>query len=177
MKQSARVTGESLDHKIGAIFDDESQAKSALESLRELEGLKQDQVFLVRPGDRHPGWELEPEDKGIWRTMLRSHLKLGLLGAALGLALYLVLMGLGVSFVAFNPVFSGAALIGVCTLFGLMWGGLVTLRPDHAPYIVAAQKALREGKFVVAVHAASQDQLRKTKTELAKLNAKTFSSL
>lgn len=177
MKQSANLTGETLDHKLGAIFDDEAQAKSAAENLRQLEGLNEQRVFLVRPGDPHPGWELEPEDKGIWRTLVRAHIKLGLVGFAVGLALYLILTGLGVSFVVFNPFASAAVLIALCTILGLMLGGLVTIRPDHAPYIVAAQEALREGKHVVAVHASSRDQLRAAKAELDKLNAKTFSSL
>lgn len=177
MKQSLDVTGESLDHKLGAIFEDEARAKSAADSLRGLEGLDEERVFVLRPGDKHPGWELEPEDKGIWRTLVRAHIKLGLVGFALGLALYIVLTGLGVSFVVFNPFASAAVLIALCTILGLMLGGLITIRPDHIPYIVTAQEALREGKYVVAVHASSHDQLRRAKAELDSLNAKTFSSL
>lgn len=176
MKQSADLTGESFEHKVGAIFDDDDQAKSAAESLRALDGLSGARILVVRPGDEHPGWELEPEDKGIWRTLIRSHIKLGLLGSAVGLALYLALTGLGVGFVVLNPVFAAAVLIGLCTLLGLMWGGLITLRPDHDFYITSAQEALREGKCLVVVHASSHDQMSTAKAELARLDVKTFSS-
>jgi hypothetical protein len=54
----------------------------------------------------------------------------------------------------------------VLTLFGLMLGGLVTIRPDQVPYIRVARDALRAGHAVVVVHARSESQLGEARSLL-----------
>ena len=88
MKASATINGEVFDHKLAAIFDNETSARKAAEVVGGTLDSKAAKVFLVGPNDAHQGWELEPEDRGIWRTMLKAHLWLGVVGAAMGLLLF-----------------------------------------------------------------------------------------
>lgn len=175
MTQS-RVSGEVIDHKLAAIFDTEDEAQKSADAVLEATSLEPDQVQIVRPGDTYAGWELEPEDRGIWRTLVRSHLWLGLVGAVVGLSVFLVLFGVGVGFVANNGVVAASVLTVFGAVFGLMAGGLVTLRPDHMPYIITAQSALRAGKIVVAIHASDHRQLDEATKELHRWHVKTVSS-
>ncbi len=176
MTPSSRVSGESIDHKLAAIFDNDSEAKKSVDAVLEAASLNPDQVKIVRPGDTHPGWELEPEDRGIWRTLLRSHLWLGLLGAVVGLVVFLLLFGVGVGFIVNNGLVAAVVLAALFAVLGLMAAGLVTLRPDHMAYIVTAQSALRAGKTVVAVHARDRAQLEAAKKELQRWSVKTVAS-
>ncbi|WP_027328265.1 hypothetical protein [Marinimicrobium agarilyticum] len=176
MTQSSTVTGEAIDHKLAAVFGTDAEAKKAAEAVLKVTSLEQDQVQIVRPGDTQAGWELEPEDRGIWRTLVRSHIWLGAVGAVIGLGAFLLLFSVGVGFVANNGFAAAAVLTALGAVFGLMAGGLVTLRPDHAPYLVTAQSALRRGKTVVAVHARNRAQLEAASKELQRWSGKTVSS-
>ncbi|WP_340676559.1 hypothetical protein [Paraglaciecola sp.] len=46
---------------------------------------------MVPPNDTHFAEKIEPDDKGIGRTLLRSHIIFGCLGLGLGLGLGLIL--------------------------------------------------------------------------------------
>ena len=177
MKIATSISGEHFDHKVAAIFQDEFSAKRAVDILRKTTSLQSQQIFVVSPNDTHPGWELEPEDRGIWHTMLRAHVWLGLVGAAAGLLLFLILFALGIAFVVANAITAAAIAIAFGAVFGMMFGGLVTLRPDHMPYVSVSQSALRKGKFIVAVHASSGDQLKEANDAFSTLQVKTVSSL
>lgn len=177
MKIATSITGEHFDHKIAAIFQDEFSAKRAVETLRKNTSLQNQQIFVVSPNDRHPGWELEPEDRGIWHTMLRAHAWLGLVGAGLGLVLFFILFALDIPFVVANAITTAALTTAFGAVFGMMFGGLVTLRPDHMPYVSVSQSALRKGKFIVAVHASTADQLKEANEAFRKLQVKTVSSM
>lgn len=173
----SKVSGEAIDHKLAAVFDNDADAQHSAEAVLEATSLDPDQVKVVRPGDTHPGWELEPEDRGIWRTLVRSHLWLGLLGALTGLAVFMVLFMIGVGFIVDNGLVAAAVLAALFAVLGLLLAGLVTLRPDHMPYIVTAQSALRAGKTVVAVHARDRNQLKEARKELQGRFGKTVSSV
>jgi hypothetical protein len=171
------LTGEKYDHKIAAIFGVKETAQQAADTLRQQTSVHDHQVFVVTPNDTHPGWELEPEDRGIWRTLVRAHVWLGLAGLVVGLVVFLVLFGLNIRFVVENAVTSALIAIGFGGIFGMMFGGLVTLRPDHMPYVSIAQSALRKGKFIVAVHAESSDQLQEAQTVLKTFDAEIIRTL
>lgn len=171
------ITGETFDHKISAVFDKESEAIDAVEKIRQHTDLRDAQIFLINPRDRRAGKRLEPEDKGIWRTLLRAHLWLGIAGAAVGLLLYVLLMAIGIPFIRANPTPSAIILLAFGIIGGMMLGGLVTIRPDHDPYLISARKALREGKYVVAVHAASLEQQQQAKKILDDRSEDTTRSL
>lgn len=171
------ITGETFDHKVAAIFADEASAKHAADVVRGATSVSDTQIFVVGPTDSHPGWELEPEDRGIWRTFVRSHLWIGLAGAVAGFLVFILLFLLGIGFVVASPLASVLIATGFGGIFGMMFAGLITLRPDHMPYISIAQSALRKGKYVLAVHARSAEQLQEAKAVLEKLDVKTIGTL
>ena len=87
MSSLSHVTGEVSDSKVAAIFDSERRARRIAHLLRRSLRLKQSQVQVISGQDRHPGRKLEPEDRGIFRTMLVAHAKLGLVGLVVGAVL------------------------------------------------------------------------------------------
>ncbi len=163
-----QLTGEHFDHKMAAIFSSDADATQAAEAVRAATDLSGRQVIVARPGDRHLGRELEPEDRGIWRTLVRSHIWLAVAGAVTGLLLFLLTFFSGVPFVTQNVIWAVGVFIAYGTLVGAMVGGLGTLRPDHIPYIRAAKSALKEGKYVVTVHAETPSQMQAAKCRLPK---------
>lgn len=177
MKNSMGLTGESSSHKLAAIFASEPAAREAAVKVVDAVGLDNDQVEVVNPGDDEPGRKLEPESRGIWHTLIRAHLWLGLAGAAIGAILYFLLWAAGVAAVVDNTAWAAGMLILGFFVGGLLLGGLVTARPDHVPYIRAAASALRDGKSVVVVHARDLEQLRQAKAELEKHHADVIPTL
>lgn len=171
------ITGEAFDHKVAAIFENEAGARRAADTVREQTTLRDAQIFVVGPNDSHPGWELEPEDRGIWKTFVRSHIWLGLLGIVVGFLLFLLLFGIGIGFIVASPMPSALIATGFGGILGMMFAGLLTLRPDHMPYISIARSALKKGKYVVAVHAGSAEQLKEANAVLDKLDVRTISTL
>jgi len=172
-----RVTGETFDHKAAAIFDREPDAEHAAERVRSHTTTRNAQVFVISPRDPHPGKELEPEDRGIWQTLVRSHVWLAVAGAAVGLLFFALLIALGVGFIRDNAMVAAVIIVVFFAVFGMMVAGLITLRPDHMPYLMTAQSALKEGKFVVAVHASSASQLQEAVDELNRIDADPVRSL
>lgn len=152
------VLGEVSASKVAAVFPGEAPARAAATRLRDALGLSDAQVQVLTPRDRRPGARLEPESHGIFRTMLRAHAWMGLLGLAAGAALFGVLWATGLPLVANSPLIAAIAILMLSGMGGLMLGGLVTLRPDHDPYIVTVLEALGEGRSAVVVHAFDRDQ-------------------
>ena len=44
------------------------------------------------------------------------------------------------------------------TMFGLMVGGLLTIRPDHEAVIAPVREGVKSGRWAVVVHPASRQQ-------------------
>lgn len=166
MKPTASVTGESADHKVAAIFSNETEAHRAVEALSKKTGLDHAQIKLVSPGDTHQDRQIEPESGGIWHTMIRAHAKLGVAGAVAGAILFVVLFAFGIEFIRQSAVMAAVVIVAFGGVFGLMAGGLVTLRPDHARYAQAAQSALKKGEHVLTVHAHTSAELKTVIEEL-----------
>nr|WP_297401897.1 hypothetical protein [uncultured Marinobacter sp.] len=59
MKPSMSLTGEHDSHKVAAVFETESDARTMAEALREGTSLADGQVTVLSPSDRHQGQELE----------------------------------------------------------------------------------------------------------------------
>lgn len=177
MKNSMGLTGESSNHKLAAIFASEPAARDAAGKVVDALGLDEKQVEVVNPGDDEPGRALEPESRGIWHTLIRAHVWLGLAGAVIGAILYFLLAAANVPFVVDNPAWALSMFVVLCFVGGLLAGGAVTVRPDHAPFIRAAGSALRDGKSLVIVHARDLQQLRQAKDELEKHDADVIPTL
>lgn len=176
MNVTRGITGEHFDHKLAAIFEEENKARTAADALRQNTSLQGAQVLVVAPSDPDSGWELEPEDKGIWRTLIWSHLWLGLAGAIAGVIFFGILYIARVMFILANPIAAVLITAAFGAVFGMLLAGLITLRPDHMPYVSVAQSALKRGKFVVTVHARSLEQLNEAKAMLNNYPARTIST-
>ncbi|MBS8239530.1 hypothetical protein DYI22_03325 [Marinobacter lipolyticus] len=177
MKPAVAVTGESADHKVAAVFSNETEAHRAVKALSGTAGLEGAQIKLLSPEDAHQERQIEPEAGGIWRTLVRAHIGLGLLGAVAGALLFFVLFASGIEFIRQSAVMAAIVLTAIGGAIGLMAGGLVTLRPDHARYAQAAQSALKKGEYVLTVHARSGDQLKAAVAELEHHHAKIVRTL
>lgn len=177
MKPVDAVSGESADHKVAAVFANETEAQRAVEALSAQAELDHAQIKLLSPGDAHQERQLEPESAGIWRTLVRAHIGLGLLGALSGAFLFFVLFSTGIEFIRQSAVMAGLVLTAIGGAMGLMAGGLMTLRPDHARYAQAAQSALKKGEHVLTVHAHSSEQLKAVTSELQRHHARIVRTL
>jgi hypothetical protein len=146
-EQSITLVAASFDGRQGA-----ENAVSALEEDAHLSGASQ----VIAPGDPSFVTKLEPEQRGIWRTLVRSHLLLGILGALLGAATAIVLILAPWPAAASSPgfTFMFATVVGV--IFGLMLAGLLTLRPDHGVVIDRVGEWLNWGRWVVIVRPVSE---------------------
>src|SRR5690606_10936859 len=112
------VTAEVSNHKLAAVFPDARAARAAADALCRDTGLAKAQVKVVTPGSADVAIRLEPEGGGIWRTILRAHLRLGLAGAALALVAFALLYLSGVPFVVQSPVAAALALLFFGTVAG-----------------------------------------------------------
>lgn len=177
MADSQHLTGETYDHKVAAVFATEQEAQAVGDFLRQKTDLNDNQVLVMTTSDQHQGRELEPESRGIWKTLVRSHIWLAVVGALAGLLLFIVTYATGVAFVVSNAVWSAALFVIFCSILGMMVAGAVTLRPDHTPYIMKAQAALKEGKAVLTVHASSHAQMVAARELLEQQNADIITSL
>lgn len=170
-------TEEVSNSKVAAICPSAAVARLQAERLRDALHLPERQVQVLTPGEPRPGRKLEPESHGIYRTMLWSHAKLGAFGALAGGLAYVLLRMLGVAMVVQSPWMSLFALGFFGGIAGLMLGGLVTLRPDHDPYVMKVLGALREGDSAVVVHALSAEQKRQAQHILEQAGADTTATL
>ena len=152
------VSGEVSNSKLAAVFASLPMAREAAGALSSELGLAPAQVKLVGPGEADVDIKLEPEGGGIWRTIVRAHVRLGILGAVLGVVAFVVLMAAGIPFIVNSPWAAGLVLLGFGATAGLFLGGLVSLRPDHDRYIQATRAAMEAGCTTVLVHALSADQ-------------------
>ena len=177
MSTLSPVTGEASDTKVAAIFDNEGSARRIAAMLRRQLRLRPSQVQVITSGDRHPGRKMEPEDRGIFRTMVIAHVRLGLVGAAVGAVLFALLYLSGLALVTSSPGFAAAVIIAYGAVFGLMAGGLVTLRPDHDPYIQRIHRALKQGRSAVVVHAFDAGQRKAAQQALDEQGGETIRTL
>ncbi|QSX77897.1 GlsB/YeaQ/YmgE family stress response membrane protein [Agrilutibacter solisilvae] len=158
MPEASPITGEFSNHKVAAVFPSTRVAQQAADGVSSALSLEAAQVQLVTPAEPHPGHKLEPESRGIWRTIVVAHVRLGIVGAVLGALVFWGLYAMGVPFVVQSWVAALLVLIGFGAVAGLFLGGLVSLRPDHDRYVEATRDAMAAGSTTVVVHAFSAEQ-------------------
>lgn len=158
MSETSPITGELSNSKVAAVFKDGTTARDAARSVTAALELGPAQVQVITPGEAHPGRKLEPESRGIWRTIVVAHIRFGILGAIGGLLVFAALYAYGPLLVVNSPLAAALVLLFFGAVAGLMLGGLVALRPDHDRYVEAARDAMEDGKTTVVVHAFSSEQ-------------------
>ena len=158
MSETSPITGELSNSKVAAVFLNEPAARAAAQAVAGAMSLGSAQVQVITPSEPHPGRKLEPESRGIWRTIIVAHVRLGIVGAVVGLLAFAALYAAGLPFIVNSPVAAALALLFFGTVAGLMLGGLVALRPDHDRYVGATRDAMASGNTTVVVHAFSAEQ-------------------
>lgn len=171
------LSGERSDHKVAGIFQNQEAAKLAATSLESSMAIGADRIEFLNAETAESGRALEPESHGIWKTMVRSHVWLALVGAVVGVIVFAFMWVGGVHFVVANPYWSLGLLIVFPAVGGAMVGGLITLRPDHAPYLLQTREAIKAGRHVLAVQAKSPAEMQQIDELLRERGAKTVSSL
>ncbi|HKK02631.1 MAG TPA: hypothetical protein VKA17_01785 [Gammaproteobacteria bacterium] len=177
MADVVSLSGEKYNHEVAAVFGAGEPAEKAAREVREALELRAVQVEVLHPGDKALGRSLEPESRGIFETLVRAHFWLGVAGAMAGFLLYLLLSFTGLPMVTNSPVIAGVVMVGFGAVIGLMLGGLVTLRPDHDPYIFRVRAAVRDGQSAVLVHGASLEQRKAAEDELGRLGGDVIHSV
>ncbi len=156
--------GEKSLSKVTALFDDQASAEAMGARVLRLPGMQPSQVRLLSQADLKThradlfGRKMEPEQRGILQTMLRAHLVGGFAGGTLGVVAYAYLMSTGQPIMASSPLLAFIAIVGFSITFGLLLGGLVTIRPDHVRVITQVRAALRAGRWAVVVHPTDSHQ-------------------
>jgi len=177
MADTSLISGERYNSKVAAVFADATAANEAARTIAAALSLQPVQVQVIAPGGALPGRKLEPESRGIWRTIVVAHLRLGLAGAAAGLLAFVVLRALGFALIVNSPVAAALSMLFFGSVAGLMLGGLVALRPDHDRYVEATRDAMAEGKTTVLVHAFSAEQREQAADLLRRQGGDTTSTL
>lgn len=147
----AAVTDEKYTSRISAIFNNETEAEKAQSLLVDSGGFAGNKINIIRPNDDSVSKKLEPETGGVWRTIIRSHVILGILGAILGLILAGIAQAIGPEYLAertFTIYFAFAMVLG---MLGLMLAGLISLRPDHDAVTTHVVEAVQEGKWALVL--------------------------
>ena len=116
-----------------------------------LAALHDQQAFIVGPKDPMAPRKLEPDSRGIGRTLLMSHLLLGAAGALVGLlAGWLLIRNWPAA--ALSPGYTLFVATALGAVFGMLLAGLISIRPDHVVLIRQAHAARKRGRWIVAVH-------------------------
>jgi len=134
------------------------EARGNMTNLFDVAGLSEKQVKLIRPDDKHRAVKMEPDSRGIFRTMLSAHLWTGLIGFAVAACLAVLFVMFGPAWAAENPISTVLVFSWLGGLLAMLAGGLITLRPDKDPLTIAARDASHEGLWTVVAHCEDQDQ-------------------
>lgn len=175
--------GEKSLTKVVGLYPDAQLAQAAAAKAQHLCGMVPGQVRLLGPQDAKNthrnlfGRTMEPEQRGIFKTIFQAHAVTGLVGGIAGLLLFFWLMESGQPMVVSSPLLAAIALLGFGITFGLLLGGLIALRPDHIQLITAVRSALRHNRWALVLHPTNAQQTRAAKDFLAASGAEILSTL
>lgn len=174
--------GEQSLTKVAGLFNTRGEAEGAAMHLLQGTGMARAQVRLLNPEKGALvqsdvlAREMEPEEAGIWRTILRAHVTMGLIGALAGTVLYIGLMAMGSPLLLSTPLMAWVAMAGFGGTFGLLVGGLLSLRPDQGRLIHRVRRALQQGMWAVVAHPIGPEQTHKAVDVLAHDHAEVLRS-
>jgi hypothetical protein len=183
MRIKRLIFGERSLTKVAAVFASKSLAESVAAQLKQAAELDDPQVYLVGPPDgaavSSPAFsrKLEPEQAGIWRTLIRAHVVFGILGVIAGALLYLGFQAVDNPAVESTPGMSLVAMLFFGGIGGLLFGGLMTARPDHYRVISTVRRAVRRGRWALVIHPLTQRQIDVAMRELRARSVRVVRSL
>ena len=158
MSDQELLMGEHFPHKVSAQFASQEMAEQAVQRLVNNAALPREQINIVHPQDPNIARKLEPEVRGIGRTLVKSHLRLGIGGLVLGLVVAAILTTMGPALTRSSPLFTFIALGFLFPALSLMLAGLISLRPDHDPLIAQTRTATESGQWTLIAHCATTEQ-------------------
>lgn len=159
------VLGENYSHKISAEFDSQTDASSAAKSL-ESAGIPLAQIRVIQPHDPNMGSKVEPDDQGIARSLVKAHVRFGVIGLVVGLVIAAVLVAIGPALARSSPVMTFVALGFLGAVLALLIAGAASLRPDHDLLIEKTRIASSKGRWTVVAHCASTEQQKLAKATM-----------
>ncbi|GAB3015055.1 hypothetical protein [Bowmanella dokdonensis] len=162
----ANIIDEEHISKVGGIFEQEAKAKQAIQSLMTEGDFRQEEVNLVPPGDKSFDEKIETDDLAVKRTLLNSHIILGLIAVLVGLGVAALLVSYGPAFTQSSPMMTFIAL-GILSLFlGMMLAGFISLRPDEDRLVNKVRKATLNHRWVVVVQAKDKQHAEQARNIL-----------
>lgn len=166
MSEHDVLQGENFPHKVSAEYNSQQSADRAVQLLVDNAQLSRNQILIVRPHDPNMGIKVEPEVKGIARTLVKSHTVLGIGGLLFGLLLAAILVNVGPALTRSSPMFTFIALGFLFTFLALMLAGFISLRPDHDPLIEKTRTATDSGRWTVIAHCATVEEQARVKDSI-----------
>ncbi|MFY8327465.1 hypothetical protein [Pseudoalteromonas sp. ZZD1] len=157
------LNNEEFATKVAGIFDSKDRADNAFSSLSEDKEFEQSNIEIISAHDQRFDEKIEPEDKNIGKTLLKTHLLFGVLGLGVGLIISSVFLFIDVEFMQSFVLETYAGVSTVCIFIALLVAGFVSIRPDHDPLINEVRNATRSGKWVLVVHTDSHKKGNKAK--------------
>jgi len=156
-----RIIGENNPSKVAVAFDRKETADKAINALVEQAGFSRRQIKMIDPNDKYEmflGPNLEPENKGIAITLIKSHLLIGGAIFLLSLLVSWLLITIGPVATQSSPfmTFIGVGALGL--FLGLLLAGAISLRPDHDTVIAKVRAAKDKGKWGVVVHTTHESK-------------------
>jgi hypothetical protein len=160
------LSGEASRTLLAAIYPDHEAAERAAASVARRVPFVPWQLSVLQPGDSRFARKVEPERLGIKLTLIRSHVWAGLAGLIAGLLGSGLMIAMGWLGAHNSPGVVTATIATFCTMGGLMLGGLLSLRPDHAYVIEHLHNALAAGKWAVVARPTNKVQTREALSSL-----------
>ncbi len=96
--------------------------------------------------------QIEPEGERIPRTLLRTHVLLGISGAFVGIMAFAIAWSSGSEMLRSTPVAGFIAFTFLTAVAGMLIAGLIGLRPDQRVLAMRLQDRLRDGQWAVIAH-------------------------
>ena len=156
--------GEQSVTKVVGLYGTQNDAEAAAAQARALQGMLPTQVRLLGPQDAKVshreffGRTLEPEQRGIFRTLFKAHAITGGVGAVIGLLLYAWLYSTGQPMVASSPVVAFIVFLNFGTVFGLIVGGLIA-HYEAEQHPLPETTGVQALKFLLEQHGLKQSDL------------------
>jgi hypothetical protein len=161
---------------VAASFEDREGAERAATVLvrdtPELRG----EVAVIPPGDPLLDRKLEPENRGIWRTLVRSHVLFAGVGLAVGVAVAWLAIAIWPA-AALSPAYTLLFATVVGAFAGMISAGQLTVRPDHGYVIDKVHEFVRAGRWAVVARPLNEACSKAAYAKLLSLDGGAVRSL
>ncbi|MCU4676708.1 hypothetical protein N7931_13815 [Catenovulum sp. 2E275] len=171
------MSQETYPSKIAGVFNSEESAQAVVKALHSKTDLSPDKVSLIQPGDMHFDEKLEPEDKQIGKTLLKTHITFGCIGLIFGLCIATLLNLTGFVLMQNYLIEAFVSISLICLFLGLLVAGFVTIRPDHDSMINKIRTATRSGQWSVIVHLPDSSKMEEVKKVMQPLASSLTATL